>query len=147
MCREYPERPLDEITTLIFITVQTFTFIQLAFLPFAISDHTLFDFAYLVNYPNCPDTSISYQTPRRLKFEIWNSFKEPLSFTSQNICNITLLAYKGSIPAREELGQVSSYCNAYLGCVLGSDRETIKANMASTSVLSRLKPGILAIFG
>jgi hypothetical protein len=117
------------------------------FLPFAKSDHPSFDFSTLVNYPNSNNVSSDYQTPRPLKFQSWNSFQSPLSYTSEYICNVTLLAYEGSITARERLVPVSSYCNAHLDCVLGSISETIQANMASASVLLGLTPSILASVG
>jgi hypothetical protein len=54
-------------------------------LPFAKSDHPSFDFATLVNYPDNTNVSTTYQTPRPLKFQSWNSFKSPLSYTSEYV--------------------------------------------------------------
>lgn len=120
-------------------------------LPFAISgpsSHPPFNISQLACYLGTKNASISSVTPRPLHFQHWFPILEPeLSYNSKFTCETTLLAYQGSVVAREELPPVWSYCQAHDDCVLGSISESNKASMSATSVLLGLTPTILSGLG
>ncbi len=95
-------------------------------------------------------TPLTWGAPRPLKFQHWYpQFRDYFQYIAQEHCNLTFLAYEGSLSARERVPRVGrgGYCGLHLNCMLYATNEPVKANMAATSVLLGLTPSILAGLG
>jgi hypothetical protein len=109
---------------------------------------TEFNYSQVASFPGGKLAPLSLKAPHPLKYQKWYpAFGFYLSIISKEICNMTLLAYEGSLSAREELPRVSNYCGVRLSCMLSTTGEAVKANMAATTMLLGLTPTILAGLG